>query len=237
MTLITIAQNTLREINGFEVPTTLVGNDNETAVLSLALINRALLETQRRANWGQTTVRHRITTVAGQEEYDLPSDFKQFLTGTWWDADNRWRVFGPASPAEWAALQARAVTGSVRRFVRIFRGTASNDRKIYFFPVPASDGDSIDVEYLSNGIVQDSGGNLKERFTADDDTSLIDEDVIALGFKWRFLKSNGLPHAEEFRDYEMAVADLKGDDGGALLDYGASNLIRSFGVQEGDFPS
>lgn len=244
MTLLSIAQNTLKEIPGFEVPATIAGNENETAVLSLALINRAILETRRRSNWTQLTVRHTITTVALQDQYDLPGDWKKFIAGTWWDGTNHWPMQGPVSARDWEFLKGRLITSTVRRLFRIFKGTSDNDRKIYIFPTPPSSGEEITLEYISNGLVEDTSGTLKEIFTADDDTSLIDEDVVALGFKWRFLKSKGLPYVEEFRDYEVAVADLKGDNGGAILDLAGHGLHHGhrlghgghFLIQEGDFP-
>lgn len=236
MTLLSIAQNTLREIPGFEVPSTIVDNQNETAVLSLALINRSLLETRRRSNWEQLTVQRTITLVASQEQYDLPSDWKKFITITWWDQTNRWPMRGPATSAEWEALQSRIFESSFRRWFRIFKGTSDNDRMIYIFPIPASSGDEITYEYISNGVVEDTSGALKEIFTADTDTSLLDEDVVALGFKWRFLKTKGLPYVEEFRDYEVGIADIKGDNGGALLRLsGRHRGHRHVLTQEGNF--
>ncbi len=243
MTLLTIAQNTLREIPGFEVPAGIVGNDNETAVLALALINRSLFETRRRSNWEQLAVRHTITTVLDQEEYDLPSDWKRFMSGTWWDLTNRWPMRGPASPVEWESLKTRDITSTLRRWFRIYKSSTSNERKIYLFPIPEASGDEVTLEYISNGIVEDSTGALQEKFLADDDISLLDEDVISLGFKWRFLKTKGLPYVEEFRDYEVAIADLKSDKGPGILDLrGLNTLTRRraapfFRTQEGDFPS
>ncbi len=239
MTLLTIAQNTLREIPGFEVPASIIGNENETAVLSLALINRALLEVRRRSNWDQLTVRHTVTTVATQEEYPLPSDFKKFITMTWWDKTNRWPVEGPVTAAVWEALKTSIVTGTIRRVVRIFKGATSNDRKIFIFPTPPTSGDEITLEYISDGLVQDTGGTLKTTFTADTDVSLLDEDVVALCFKWRFLQAQGQPYVEEFRDCEAAIADLIGDNGGGLLVLGQlplrTNRERFFRTQEGNF--
>ena len=67
MSLLTIVQDSLREIGGFEVPTSVVGNTNETAVLSLALVNRSLKEVAKRTQWSGITIRGSINTVASQD--------------------------------------------------------------------------------------------------------------------------------------------------------------------------
>lgn len=160
-------------------------------------------------------------TVASTEEYSLPSDFFYLINQTMWDDTNNRRVGGPASPQEWEHLKNRVTSGSsLSRFFRIFRGSTSNDEQIYLHPIPDSVA-TINFEYRSNALTQSSGGTLQGiSFLADDDTSLLDEDTVALGFKWRFLKTNGLPYAEEFRDYEASIDVAAGASGAPIISLG-----------------
>lgn len=89
--------------------------------------------------------------------------------------------------------------------------------KVRFYPLP---GEAIELsyEYISNGLVEDNVGDVKPKFTADDDVALLDEDCISLGLKWRFLKSKGYPYSEEFRDYELAILDRGKAHGSELID-------------------
>lgn len=237
MTLLTIAQDTLRELPNFEVPDTIIGNANKTAVLSLALINRSLLETRKRSNWEQLAIPHTITTVTSQEEYALPSDYNRTIAVTWWDGTNQWPMRGPATPQRWEFLKTSIVSTGVRRWFRIFRESSGTARKVYIFPLPTNNTDEITFEYISDGLVVDTGATLHPKYQADDDVGLLDEDVVALGFKWRFLKTNGLPYVEEFRDYELAIEDLKGDNGGAIFNMDAGRRQFVVRTQEGNFPS
>lgn len=226
MTLLSIVQDCLNEIGGFLVPDAIIGNTNETAIRSLAIINRSLKETAKRFDWDGLTVRGTITTVASQEEYSLPSDFKSFIDDTMWDDTNNRIVSGPISPFEWEGLKNSDTSAGISRWFRIYKSSTSNDIKFYLFPVPTSV-DTLRFEYRSIGLTQTSGGAIQgDKYLADDDTSLLDEDIILLGFKWRFLKSFGLPYAEEFRDYEIAVDDGITNTGSGVIDIGTPTFRR-----------
>jgi hypothetical protein len=48
---------------------------------------------------------------------------------------------------------------------------------------------------------------------ADDDTSLLSEDLMALGGEWRFKQRKGFDYAETFRTYEIQVQQAISRDG------------------------
>jgi len=50
--------------------------------------------------------------------------------------------------------------------------------------------------------VNSSAAVGKTAFTADDDYTVLDQDVIAAGLKWRFLRAKGLDYGEEKQHYE-----------------------------------
>ncbi len=237
MSLLTIVQETLREIGSSEVPTSVVGNSNETAIRSLALVNRSLRETAKRLKWTGITVRGTFDTVASTEEYALPSDFFYLINQTMWDDTNNRFIPGPVSPQDWEILKNRVTSGSsLSRFFRIFRGSTSNDEQIYLHPIPDAVA-TINFEYRSNALTQDSGGTLQgTSFLADTDTSLLDEDTVALGYKWRFLKTNGLPYAEEFRDYEASIDINISATGAPIISLGGSTFFAPIPIPpEGGF--
>jgi len=204
MTLLTIVKTALNEIGSTEVPSTVVGNENETAKQSLALANRALRETAKRTKWELLTRTETITTVASQAEYDLPSDFKSIHNQTMWNTSQR-RPTQAVTPQAWSFLQAFTDVSGIILHYRIFRDPSGNGQKVQFFPTPGA-GQVITYEYVSNGLVQSAAGVLQEEFLADSDTALLDEDTIALGLKWRFESAKGFPYAESLQDYEKAIA-------------------------------
>ena len=228
MSLLSVVQDSLKEIGGFEVPTSVVGNTNETAVLSLALANRSLLETAKRTDWANQTVRGTITTSSGTDQYALPSDFKGLMNDSMWDDTNNRKVFGPISASMWEFFKNSSVSNtSLTRYMRIYKATANNNKVFYFYPTPDSTA-TIRYEYQSNGVAEASNGTLQAKYLADTDTALLDEDTVALGFKWRILKSRGLPYAEEFRDYEMAIESSINDNGAGIIDTGSDTMFDKF---------
>ena len=58
------------------------------------------------------------------------------------------------------------------------------------------------------------GTTYKQYFTLDTDTTLLPEDLVIQGLRWRWKKEKGLDYAEDFRTYEMQVKDAIGRDGG-----------------------
>lgn len=219
MTLITICQKALNEIGDIEVPSSLFGNTNQTAKQSLALINRALKEAARETSWPPLKRSATVSLVGGTSEYDLPSDYQSFIRETIWNTSQRRMVF-ITDAQEWTQLQAQNIGGTTTLFFRIFRDPSGNGQKIQFYPEPGNS-ETVTYEYISNALTQSSGGTLQgNEFLADTDTALLDEDLITLGFKWRFLKSKGLPYSEEFTDYQLAASDRATANGAKVADFG-----------------
>lgn len=77
-------------------------------------------------------------------------------------------------------------------------------RAIRIVPTPTVE-DSVVLEYKTGSTAFTSAGIAKELMTLNEDTTRLDENLIELGIKWRWLKSRGLDYAEEFRSYEDAV--------------------------------
>ena len=63
MTLLTIAKEVLQDI-GLEVPSTIFGNSNETAVRILQAINRSGRDIVRKGDWTVLENEHTFSTVA-----------------------------------------------------------------------------------------------------------------------------------------------------------------------------
>lgn len=208
MSLLTIIQNAATDLN--LTSPSVVANSTDTQVQQLFnLANRDGKDLLRRFDWQALTVEASFTTVATQQQTTLStvaSDFFRMVDESMNNRTQHWRVTGPLSAQEW---QRRLSLGAQVGVVNSFRIRGDT---IYFFPVPPA-GDSIYFEYISKNWVQSNTGTAKDAFTADADTALIDEDILTLGVKWRFLKAKGLDYSEEFRSYEAALEAVFGSDG------------------------
>lgn len=211
MTVLAICQNALREISGFDVPNTIVGNQNETAVTALAVLRREGMRL-RKFNWDALIVEGVLNTVAGQASYSKPDDFRHFANTSQWDRSNNLRLRGPTTPAEWQFLKG-SVTGATATIERWFR---VKGKQIFIHPTPSTTDETIAYEYYStNWVLLQSGSGTAAEITSDNDTTLLDEEALTLGVKWRFLKAKGIPWEAEYREYEDMVQSLLSQNGGS----------------------
>lgn len=209
MSLLSIITNAAIDLN-LAAPTA-VANSTDTQVLQLLnLLNRDGKDLVRRFDWQRLTKEASFTTVATEEQTTLADigadDFARMVDETMNNRTQHWRVLGPLSAQEW---QRRKSLGAQVGVVNSFRIRGDS---ILFYPTPRA-GDSIYFEYISENWVQSSSGTPKAAFSADDDTTLLDEDILTLGVKWRFLKAKGLDYGEEFSSYESALESIFGADG------------------------
>jgi hypothetical protein len=210
MSLLTIATAALSEISGFDVPSSFYGNQNLTAKLCVALSNREGKTLEKELRWQELITEYTFTTVSGTATYALPSDFRAFANMSQWDRTNFWRLSGPVPSVIWQWLKSGiAVAATTTRYFMI-RGN-------YFtlYPTPSTTGDTIAFDYYSKSWVTKQADSLNTtEWTTDNDTSRIDEDLLTMGLKWRFLQAKGMPYQPEYAEYESIKDALKEDNGG-----------------------
>lgn len=213
MSLLTICQNVARE-TGFLPPTTIIGNNNQDA---RRLLQAAQTTGKRlaRDNWVVLVKEHTFDTANGVNHYPLPSDFKAMVSGTIWNRSEYDRVYGPLNPQEWQTLKSGIVTTGVLDSFRI--KARSGAKRFYIDPTP-SGRETFVFEYRSNAWVKDASttpNTFRTEFTKDAEESLIDEFLIELGTKWRFLNYLGQSYFEEKDEFDHEVQLAMADDGAA----------------------
>ena len=188
MSLLTICTNALKELGGFEIPGSFYGNPNATARQCLALTTREGNALVREYRWSVLIGSTTITTVSGTANYDLPTDFIAFANMSQWDRTNNRQLSGPLSGAVWQYRKSGIVTSSV-----LNRGFRIQNNDIYIDPTPTS-ADTLAYDYYSKyWITKQSDSSTTNEFSSDNDTCRLDEELITLGLKWRFLQAKGLP--------------------------------------------
>lgn len=208
MSLLTICQNALKEIGGFEIPSSFYGSLNLTARQCVALVEREGKTLEREHRWVELIVSTTITTVSGTATYALESDFRAFANMSQWDRTNTRPLVGPTSGATWQWLKSGiANSGTIERW---FRVQGSN---VAIHPTPSS-ADTIAYDYYSKNLVDRQTGSDAATFASDNDTSLIDEELLTMGLKWRFLQAKGMPFEAEYKEYEAIKTDRISDNGG-----------------------
>lgn len=203
MTALTIAQNAASRL-GLSVPTVVFASTDAQIIQLRTLMNEELVELARAHPWTRLITEKTFTTVAQAVQTSaVPTDFDYYLNDTMWNRTARIKVGGPVSSEEWQTFQAISLL-SIPQAVFRFRGG-----DILIYPSPAAS-QTVAYEYISTYRVSGS----QTAFTADTDTALLDENLISLGLRWRFLKSKGFDYAEDFRTYELEKQKVIARDGG-----------------------
>jgi len=214
MALLSMIQTVCRRV-GIAVPTTVIGNADNQIVQLLAIADEEGedLGSQLADGWQAQRRATTYTLVAGQDQGVMngtvvaAGDFRYLINDTMWNRTTSLPVTGPLSSAEWETLQAFPVTGPYQQF-------QLRNNHLYIDPAPAG-GDTIAFDYMSDAFCQDVGMVGQNSWQADTDTGLLDESLMILGIRWRWLKTKGLEYAEDFNTYERRVNDAMARDGGA----------------------
>lgn len=153
----------------------------------------------------------------------LPDDLEYIIPNTMWDRTLTRPCWGPVTPQEWQAWKARPILTSV------IWGWRLRGNEFLTAPNPRA-GDTVAYEYISSLAVYADGDSVptKPYFTADTDTSVFDEIMVARGVRWRFLSQKKLSYDQEYatwiglvqreasRNKGMPVLNAAGSGWGAL---------------------
>lgn len=233
MTLLTMA-NEAQDTLSLPRSTVVVSSTDPNVRLLLALANQEGRALGRRAKWESLVTEKTFTSAATAIQTGaVPTDFNHIVNHTMFNRTQFRRVTGPLNAEEWQAQQALSTSLLTDSF-RIQGGD------IYIEPVPEA-GDTYAYEYVSKNWCQSAASAGQIKWTADDDTGVMDETLMVLGLIWRFRKSRGFDYAEEFNTYELEVEQAIMRDGGKRdLNYSLDNSLLDHAqppfVIEGNWP-
>lgn len=237
MSLLSICQQVARSIP-VAAPTVIVGSTDETASLLLACAQEAGKSLYRRHNWLSLITEYTFNTVASTADYNLPSDFAHLVNETLWDRDNYESIRGPLTPQEWQEYKSSILASTNTVWKRYRIRNVSGATKFSIHPTPDAAEEMV-FEYVSNNWCQSSGGSSQTSWAADTDTGILDEYLIELGVKWRFLNRMGMGYEEEKNEYEREVNKAIARDGGAkrlsLTGKKQYHLIGSYNVPDSGY--
>jgi hypothetical protein len=231
MSLLTISQKALKGLSGFKLPSSFYGNSDPTATLVVALADECGQDLEKEYRWQELVTEYTFVTVASTATYALPSGFRAFANMSQWDRTNQWRMTGPMPPFVYQWLQSGiSVWASNNRWFAL-RGNLFT-----IYPTPSASDETIAFDYYTKNWVQKQvDSTYTNAWSADLDTSRIDEDLIAADLKWRFLEANGLPWEAAYKRREALVEAAQADNGGrGVIDMGQP--APYMGVGYGNLP-
>lgn len=201
MTLLSISQSVLKETKASSVPASIIGNTEDAAKQILEVMTVTMTELSRSYDWQELQKEHTFSSVASTQGYNLPSDFDRFINATFWNSSEMWAVQGPMTPEEWRILKNSSISGAAPfEYFRI------RDGQTILFPIPTG-ADNYIYEYITNKIIESSGGTGQTEWLADTDVPVIDSYIVRLDATWRWLMKNGRPYSEEQKVANAAIAE------------------------------
>ena len=213
MTVTTMATR-IADCATVETPSPIIGNSDDTARKLTSALNDAGQFLARRNDWVIMVKEHTFTTVASQADYDLPADFKYYIDYTAWDRSNFERTRGPLTPQEWQERKSSVLASTATTWKRFRIREVSGSKKYSLDPTPDTT-DNMVFEYMSTSWCKSSLGTGQNLFAADTDVGVIDEELIYLEARWRFLNRLGFAYAEEKAEARDAIDFAVTNDGGA----------------------
>lgn len=210
------ARQTLNQVAGelgLTRPETVVQSSDIQSVQLLSMLQSAGNELLLYYPWEQFAKPFKISLLATQEEYALPTDYSYFRDQTQWDAVNHWPLLGPKSAQEWAWLKNSFVASLPRMRYRI------QGDKFKVYPIPASNvTDAFYMEYISNNWVSEFSAPtvpVKSLVTLDTDICFYDPWLLVKFIKFKFYELKGFDTKGVQAEFMRVFESLTGKDTGA----------------------
>ena len=140
--------------------------------------------------------------------YDLPPDYETITDNTHWDKTKHWQMLGPVDAQQWQWLKSGYISTGPRVRWRILGG------EFQIWP-PYNSQEYLGFEYRSKGFVRDASGTVKNSFTADTDTTVLDDTIIVLATKLKYFQIKSFDTTALSQDYQRYLNVAKANDKGS----------------------
>lgn len=179
----------------------------QNIILLRSLLNRLGREVAREISWERIIKEHSFSADASSYDiYTNITDFDYIVTKYIWDyTDNEPIInesFDDYHLDETIELQSAFTRFHLKGGSLIFEPafTAASPHTLKFY-------------YKSkNWVLASDGTTYKSEFTADDDTHLLDDEVLILGLIAKYKQAKGLSFAQDFDNYQVLLEKLKNRD-------------------------
>jgi len=148
------------------------------------------------------------TVTFSQTKYDLPPDFETITDNTHWDKTKHWQMLGPEDAQQWQWLKSGYISTGPRIRWRILGG------QFQIWP-PYNTQEYLGFEYRSKGWARSATDQVKNSFTADTDTTVLDDTVLVLATKLKYFQIKSFDTTALQQDYMRYLSVAKANDKGS----------------------
>ena len=196
MPLLRVCQD-VADVVGVQRPLAIVTSPDQLSRQMFGLAKETLEELSL-MDWPILVQTFSLVTVPNQAQYDLPADFEHEIGDTLYYADRYEQLRGSLSPGDWAR-QRNSLPDLGRYRFRIY----GYPLKLNIMPTPQL-AENLVYEYKTKNRVIQAAGTLSPDYSDDMDVSIVYEELVKKGLKWRLRRAKGIDYSEEFDDYEFA---------------------------------
>ena len=176
--------------------------NQDTNVISANNTSKQITMSQMASGTGTGSV------VLAQTAYDLPDDFEAITDRTMWDKTKHWEMLGGEDAQQWQWLKSGYISTGPRIRWRIL------DNQFQIWP-PMNTQEYLGWEYRSKGWARSANGTIKNSFTNDDDTTVLDDRVMVLYTKLKYFQIKSFDTTALTQDYQRYLSIAKANDKGA----------------------
>jgi hypothetical protein len=148
------------------------------------------------------------TVTFSKTIYPLPPDYETVTDNTFWDRTKHWQMLGPVDAQQWQWLKSGYISTGPRVRWRILGNT------FQIWP-PYSTLENLGFEYRSKGWARSAANAVKNSFTVDTDTSVLDDAIIVLLTKLKYFQIKSFDTTALQQDYSRYLSIAKANDKGS----------------------
>jgi hypothetical protein len=148
------------------------------------------------------------TVTFSKTKYPLPPDYETITDNTHWDRTKRWQMLGPVDAQQWQWLKSGYISTGPRVRWRILGD------EFQIWP-PYNTQEYLGFEYRSKGFVRSATGDVKNSFTADTDTTVLDDSIVAILTKLKYFQIKSFDTTSLQQDYQRYLSIAKANDKGS----------------------
>ena len=183
------------QLSGYNIP-------QDTYVVSANNTTKVVVMSQVATGSGVESV------VCAQTAYNLPADFETITNRTQWDKSKHWEMLGPEDAQQWQWLKSGYISTGPRVRWRIL------DNQFQIWPIMNTQ-EYLGWEYRSKGWARSVDGAIKNSFTADTDTTVLDDRIMVLYTKLKYFQIKAFDTTALTQDYQRYLTVAKANDKGA----------------------
>jgi hypothetical protein len=148
------------------------------------------------------------TVTFSQTIYPLPPDYETITDNTHWDKTKHWQMLGPVDAQQWQWLKSGYISTGPRVRWRIL------GNKFEIWP-PYNTLEYLGFEYRSKGWARSVTDAVKNSFTADTDTTVLDDAILVLLTKLKYFQIKSFDTTALQQDYNRYLNVAKANDKGS----------------------